>query len=175
MVQGPHFQEGLFAEKSSAYQQKTKLQIAAQKVFERSVMTMPSSGWDKLIREDGQPTQVNIFGLPFANVMRKGQVEAVAASGHQNPDPGIDIVRRDDRDVPYIYNIDHYIVIPTLYLHGAYKTILTKSGITDSPELQQFLNHIVFVFKQHPTETDNHWSEDIPARIKNARGKGQLP
>lgn len=154
---------------------KTKLQFAMRKILGRSVMAMPRSDWEKLIREDGKPTQVSSLGAPFANVMHEAQVVAVAASGHQNPNPGIDIVRRDDRDAPYIYNIDHYTVVQTLRLHDAYNTILTKTGITDSPELQQCLNHNVFVVKQDSTETDNHWTEDIPAQIKNAHKKGQLP
>jgi hypothetical protein len=154
---------------------KTKLQFAFQKFLGRSVITMPRPDWERLIREDGQPTQVKSLGSPFADVMYEARVVAVAASGHQNPDPGIDVVRRDDRDAPYIYNIDHYTVVQTPCLHDAYKTILTKIGITDSPELQKCLNDIVFVVKQHPTETENHWSEDIPARVKNAREKGQLP
>ena len=158
-----------------AEQTKTKLKFAAQNILGRSVMVIPRSDWEKLIREDGQPTQVNSLGAPFANVIHEAQVVAVAASGHQNPDPGIDIVRRDDRDAPYIYNIDHYTVVQTLCIHDAYNAILTKAGVSDSPELQQCLDHNVFVIKQHPTETRDHWSEDFPVRIKNARMKGQLP
>lgn len=150
---------------------KRRLLFATERVLGRSVMTIPREDWQSLIREDGAPTRVSSLGSPFQGVMHSAEIVAVAASGYYNCDPGIDIVRLDERDAPYIHNIDHYTVCQTLTLHNDYAQIIKMAGIDDSPELQKCLYDVVFVVKQTPDETDDHWCVELPERIKNAREK----
>lgn len=153
---------------------RMKLKFAAKNILGCGVMTMLRSDWESIVREDGQLTQVNSLGGPFGNIMNNAHIIAVTAAGYQNPNPAIDIVRRDDRDTPYIYNIDHYTVCQTLCLHIGYEQITKTAGVTDSPELQECLKQNVFIIKHPSSETPDHWSIDLPERIKSARVKGQL-
>mgnify|MGYP006168154507 CR=1 FL=1 len=151
---------------------KRRLEYATQHILNRNVMTMPRSDWESLIREDGKPTQVTSLGSPFQGVMHDAQVVAIAASGYHNTDPGIDIVRHDEKDAPYVHNTDHYTVCQTLTLHSDYDAIANTAGVADSPQLRECLNEYVFVVKRNPGEFSDHWSIELPERIRNAREKG---
>lgn len=148
-----------------------RLLFATERVLGRSVMAMPRADWESLIREDGAPTRVSSLGSPFQGVMHDAEIVAVAASGYHNRDPGIDFVRLDERDAPYIHNIDHYTVCQTLTLHNDYAQIIKVAGIDDSPELQKCLYDFVFIVKRTPEEIDDHWCVELPERIKSAREK----
>lgn len=154
---------------------KCRLLFATKHVLKRSVMMMQLSDWESLIREDGVPTQVNSLGKELQSVIDDAQVVAIAASGCCNPDPGIDIVRHDECDAPYVHNIDHYTVCQNLAQHSQYAQIANTAGVTNSPELQQCLSKYVFVVKQTPDETADHWTIDLPERVKNACERGTLP
>jgi hypothetical protein len=99
--------------------------------------------------------------------MRDAEVVAVAASGIANPNPGIDIVRKDVNDAPMIYNTDHYIVVERLTSHPDYDAILSRTSIKDSDALRQTLDSWVWIIGPMRDPT-NHWAREIPEYIKNA-------
>ncbi len=146
-----------------------RLKYATQNVLNRSVTTVTRSEWEALVHPEGYVTNVQMLPKPFMNVMHEAQVVAVTASGIQNPDPGIDVVRLDEKDAPNIYNIDHYTVVQTFCLHPKYETIIKKAGVEDSQQLQDCLMQNVFVVKQKANKTKNHHEPEIPKHIRNAR------
>lgn len=151
---------------------RTRIQYAIQQSMNRSVMTIARADWEVMINADGLPTKVDSLPHPFSAVMKNAQVVAVAASGYHNPDPGFDIVRLDEKDDPYIYNVDHYTVIQTLGLHQSYRAFVAKAGVEESSALQQCMDEYVFVVKRTPGEVPDHWAEELPQRVRDARTKG---
>ena len=145
--------------------------FAAESVLGRSVVAMPREAWINLVRNDGSPTLLNDPPGPVGGVMHDAFVVAVAASGVINPHPGFDIVRYDPKDAPHIYNVDHYKVVERLASHEKYMAICKTAGITPTAELEEKLTETVFVIKEVPHETPDHWSKELPHRIQIARHK----
>jgi len=97
-----------------------------------------------------------------ANVMTAG-------SGIYNPSPGIDVVRYDPNDAPYIYNIDHYTVIELIASTSLYQKALKIARIEENEELNEYIQSHVFVVG--PFREGNHWVEEIPIQIREAKLK----
>ena len=97
-----------------------------ENLYGHSVITINTQDWKKLVRVDGLPTVVEQIPEKLSGVIRDAEVVAVAASGIVNPNPGIDIVRKDLKDAPTIYNTDHYTVAERLTEHPDYSSILKQ-------------------------------------------------
>ncbi|HEX4653431.1 MAG TPA: hypothetical protein VH227_04210 [Candidatus Udaeobacter sp.] len=147
-----------------------RLRYFMENVYGHSVITVNTQDWKNVVRLDGSPTRVEQILEKLSRVMRDAEVVAVAASGIANPNPGIDIVRKDPKDSPTIYNTDHYTVVERLTGHPDYSSILKRTKVEDSKELQETLNSWVWIIgpEQDPA---NHWTEEIPEYIKNAKQK----
>jgi hypothetical protein len=84
-----------------------RLRYFMENLHGHSVVTVNTQDWQNLVRSDGTPTVVEEIPDKLSAVMRDAEVVAVTASGIANPNPGIDIVRKDVNDAPMIYNTDH--------------------------------------------------------------------
>lgn len=146
--------------------------FAAESVLGCSVAAMPRQEWISLVQSDGSPTLLNDPPGPVKGVMHDAMMVAAAASGVCNPNPGFDIVRYDPTDAPHIYNIDHYKVVERLPQHEGFLMICKKAGVTPTAELEDKLAETVFIIKEEPQETPDHWSQELPHRIQIARHKG---
>ena len=144
---------------------------AAEQVLGRDVMAMKREDWTSMIRSDGMPTLMNEPPKSYEGVMKDAMVVAVAASGVCNPDPGFDIVRYDPDDAPHIYNVDHYRVCERLDGLSEFPEICRKAGVQTSPQLTSCVSDYVFVVRNEPSETTDHWSTDLPHRIQIAKHK----
>jgi hypothetical protein len=82
----------------------------------------------------------------------------------------MDVVRHDPNDAPYIYNIYHYTVMKHFSSAPIYPQVLKVAQIESIPALDEFIQNHVFVVG--PYHDDNHWIEEIPEHIKNAKQKG---
>ena len=87
------------------------VQCALQRIEGKSVITLPREEWHHLVLPSGEPTRFKEVPRPLGGLMRMAAHVITAGSGVANPDAGIDVVRYDPDDAPYIYNIDHYTVI----------------------------------------------------------------
>ena len=67
------------------------------------------------------------------------------ASGIANQSPGLEIVRRDPADAPFIYNTDDYTVIENLTGHPEYLTFVRRAGVQDSIELRSAIDLWVWI------------------------------
>jgi len=146
-----------------------RIEFALEHVTDKSVMTIESVDWRNLVTSDGAPTEIIETSPPLTALMSMATRVITAGSGIFNPDPGIDVVRYDRKDAPYIYNIDHYTVIENFPNHPQYQRALAVAGVEDSQELRQALLEHVFVVG--PYQLDHHWVEEIPEQIKNAKRK----
>jgi len=107
-----------------------------ENLYGHSVITVNMQDWKNLVRVDGLPTAVEQIPEKLSDVMRDAEVVAIATSGIATPNPGIDIVRRDFKDAPTIYNTYHYIVVERLTEHPDYSSILKRTKVKDSKALQ---------------------------------------
>jgi len=147
-----------------------RLRYFMENLYGHSVITINTMDWKNLVRNDGLPTVVEQIPEKLSGVMRNAEVVAVAASGIANANPGIDIVRKDPKDAPTIYNTDHYTVVERLTEHPDYPDILKRTKVEDSQALQETLNSWVWIIGPERDPT-NHWIEEIPDYIKNAAKK----
>jgi len=147
-----------------------RLRYFMETLYGHSVITINTTDWTNLVRVDGLPTVVEQIPEKLSGVLRDAEVVTVAASGIANPNPGIDIVRKDLTDAPMIYNTDHYTVVERLTDHPDYPNILKRTKVQDSKALQETLNSWVWIIGPERDPT-NHWVEEIPEYIKNAAKK----
>jgi hypothetical protein len=147
-----------------------KIRYMFQHIEKHSVITIMRGEWEKLVRDDGEPTHLEALPVKLSAVAKQAEVVAIAASGMSNQLSGIDVVRKDIADAPYIYNTDHYTVIEHLPAHSLYPNLLRKVGITDSVDLRSTLESWVWLIG--PERIDGvHWATEIPAHVKNAKKK----
>jgi hypothetical protein len=92
-----------------------------------------------------------------------------AGSGIYNPSPGIDVVRFDPNDEPYIYNIDHYTVFENFASTQLYHEALKVARIDETEELNEYIQSHVFMVG--PSKESNHWEKEIPKHIRDAKQK----
>jgi len=152
-----------FYERTAAYELEVWSEVGAlARPLLWGLVTMVSRRMDQLV--------FPLSPLELSGVMRNAEVVAVAASGIANANPGIDIVRKDPKDAPTIYNTDHYTVVERLTEHPDYPDILKRTKVEDSQALQETLNSWVWIIGPERDPT-NHWIEEIPDYIKNAAKK----
>ena len=146
-----------------------RIGFALAHVLGKSAAIFARDEWEKLICPSGEPTIVTEVPKPIDGVLHDATVVTVTASGLVNPSPGIDIVRFDPEDAPYIYNTDHYTVIENLTSHKDYARVLSVANIQDNTLLRKTLQENVFVVGIY--KDDTHWKDEIPAHIKHAKNK----
>lgn len=138
----------------------------------KAVVAFSFEDWQSLIRTDGNVTVLNQIPGPLNNDQLKACTIATVASGIANPIPGIDVLRYDEQDNPYVVNIDHYSVVENLSFTPLYHQALKIANIEDSAELRAEIDTHVFVIKEDP-DPNNHWVQDIPKYVLDAQKKEQ--
>ena len=145
-----------------------RIKYACENVIGTSVVTFAFDDWAGAVRSDGELTVLDQIPGPLSSITHNATVVAAVASGICVTSPGIDIVRLDPKDAPYIYNIDNYSVIENLPQHPCYGEILDTAKVSDSEGLQFELKNNVYIVKNGPT--DQHWTDSIPSYIQQAKG-----
>jgi hypothetical protein len=143
-----------------------RIPYAIELVEDKSVAVFSRKEWEELIPESGEITKLTRIPSPISGLTRQASEVVVVASGMSNIDPGIDVIRKDPKDDPFVYNVDHYTIIQNICLHPAYGEILLKAGVKESPELNEYLKENVFIVG--PEKRSNHWIEEIPDHLKSA-------
>lgn len=138
--------------------------------MKKAVSIMPVDDWVHLIHETGDTTKLVHAPLELGQVENDVLVAAIAASGNINTDPGIDIVRHDPDDTPYIYNIDHYIVIENLPKHELFEKVISTAGVSLTDDLNKILSENVFIVGPYKDSPD-HWAKEISRHIQEAKLK----
>ena len=140
--------------------------------FGSSVVTVNFQVWSKIVNHDGSVTKLEEIPHKLSGVQKDAEVVVAAASGIANARPGIDIVRKDPKDAPYIYNTDHYTVIETLTCHPEYASFVSRAGVRDSEELRKAIDLWIWIIGPS-REPGIHWSTEIPAHIRLAKEKSE--
>jgi hypothetical protein len=148
---------------------KDRIKFALEHVADKSVFIFERVEWERIVDENGEPTKLEDVPPAIYPLVSMASHVMTAASGIYNPSPGIDVVRSDPGDKPYIYNIDHYTVFEHLACDPLYHEALKVAGVEATEELDKFVQDHVFVVG--PYCQDNHWVVDIPEYIKKARQK----
>lgn len=149
--------------------EEDRIRYSIKNQTKKSVAIFPRYDWNKLILSNGEPTVLCSPPSPISRVQSDAAIVAMAASGEVNPNPGFDIVRRDLKDAPYIYNIDHYVVIENLSSHPNYSRYLSGANLKQDKEIEKSLSENVFIVG--PYKEDNHWVTEIPQYIAQAKSK----
>jgi len=147
-----------------------RLRYFMENVYGHSVITINTQAWQNLVRVDGSLPVVEQIPEKLSGVLRDAEVVAVAASGIANPNPGIDIVRKDLKDAPTIYNTDHYTIVERLTANPDYRSILKRTNVQDSKTLRETLDSWVWIIGPE-RDPANHWTQEIPEYIRNATKK----
>jgi hypothetical protein len=144
-----------------------RIKYALEHIEGRSVVAIKAGSWRELVVESGDPTKLIKTPKALGGLMNMAAQVITVGSGIINPDPGIDVVRHDPRDAPYVYNIDHYTVIENLPLHPQYHRVLEVAAVEENNELNSVLAQHVYVVG--PYRRGDHWVQEIPERIRDAR------
>jgi len=138
--------------------------------FGTSVVTLNFQDWDNMVRYDGAVTRLEQIPEKLSGVLKDAEAVVAVASGIANPSPGIDIVRRDPDDAPFVFNSDHYTVVEKLTGHPDYSSFVRRAGVPDSEELRTAIDSWVWIIG--PTrDPEFHWSKEIPEFIRRATAK----
>jgi hypothetical protein len=143
-----------------------RIKYALAQVEDHEVVIMRRDAWHRLVRDTGETTQFAGAPSPYSRVMSQAAVVTVAGSGIINPSPGMDIVRYEERDAPYVYNIDHYTVFENFPEHPQYHRVLAAAGVRETEDLHSALAENVLIVG--PVKLENHhWVTELPDHIKN--------
>jgi hypothetical protein len=148
---------------------KDRIKFALEHVADKSVFIVERVEWEKIVDERGEPIKLSYVPPPISPLVSMASHVMTAGSGIYNPSPGIDVVRLDEKDQPYIYNIDHYTVFEHFVSDPLYHQALQVAQVKETDELDEFVQDHVFVVG--PYREDNHWVVDIPEHIKKAKHK----
>jgi hypothetical protein len=146
-----------------------RFQFALDHVLDKSVVTVERDKWEQMIDENGEVIKLINVPLDISRLNSMAAHVMTAGSGIHNSSPGIDVVRYDPADKPYIYNIDHYTVFENFTSSPLYQKVLEVACIEASDELFEFIEAHVFIVG--PYKEDNHWVKEIPIQIREARSK----
>ena len=146
-----------------------RIQYAIENVTDKSVFIVERSEWEKIVNEEGEPVIFSSVPLSISGLASMASHVMTAGSGIYNPNPGIDVIRYDPADKPYIYNIDHYTVLEHFDSSTFYKEALKIAGVKETEELSKYIQSHVFVVG--PYKDDNHWVVEIPEQIREAKYK----
>lgn len=144
-----------------------RIYFALNRIENKSVAMMGFADWHRLVRSDGRITELEELPIAISNPKLQASTLTAVASGIAVAQPGMDVLRYDPVDAPYILNLDHYTIIENLHHHDIYLEALKVASIQDSPELRYELQNNIFVIKEPPNE--NHWMIDFPEYILNAK------
>ena len=146
-----------------------RLKYALEHVTDKSVFIMEKAEWERLVDESGKPIMLVNVPSPISGLVSMAAHLTTAGSGICHPFPGIDVVRLDPGDKPYIYNIDHYTVMESFASAPLYTEALKVAKIEETEELNEYIQSHVFVVG--PFREGNHWVEEIPINIREAKQK----
>jgi hypothetical protein len=122
-----------------------------------------------LVDFQGEPTIIENIPKSISSLVSMSSKIIATASGIINENPGIDVIRYDPKDFPFVYNTDHYIVFEDFYNSPYLKDSIRISGIKESDNLIDFLKSKVLVVG--PYQDKNHWIKEIPIFIQNGKRK----
>lgn len=142
---------------------------ALEKVTDKSVFIVEQVDWEKIVDSNGEPIKLRKVPASISGLLSMASLVMAAGSGIYNPAPGIDIVRFDPSDAPYVFNIDHYTVFENFTNASHYQDSLRVARIEESEELNKYIQLHVFVVG--PYQQDDHWVEEIPRQIREAKYK----
>jgi len=148
---------------------ENRLKYALEHVTDKSVFIVERVEWERIVDESGEPIKLANVPLPISGLVSMAAHVMAAGSGICNPSPGIDVVRHDPADKPYIYNIDHYTVMENFASAPLYHEALNVANIEGTEELNEYIQSHVFVVG--PFREGNHWVEEIPKNIQEAKQK----
>ena len=123
----------------------------------------------RLVRHDGKVTELEALPVAVDHPSLAASTIVAIASGIAVLQPGMDILRYDAKDAPYVINLDHYTIIENLHLHDIYPEALKVAKLEDTPQLRWELQNNVYVIKEPPN--DNHWLTEFPQFVLNAQKK----
>jgi hypothetical protein len=146
-----------------------RIQCALEHITDKSVFIIERDQWERMLDDSGEPIRLANVPQPISGLVSVAAHVMTAGSGIYNHSPGIDVVRYDPADEPYIYNIYHYTVLENFASAPLYQEALKVAGISATEELNKFIQSNVFVVG--PYHQDNHWEEEIPKHIREAKLK----
>jgi hypothetical protein len=148
-----------------------RIRFALEHVAKNSVFIVDRMDWERMVDDSGEPIRIESVPPALSGLVSVAAHVMTAGSGILNPSPGMDVVRLDPADAPYIYNIYHYAVLEHFSSTPIYQQVLKVARIEETADLDEFIQDHVFVVG--PYHEDNHRVEEIPEQIKNAKNKGQ--
>ncbi|MBI5354366.1 MAG: hypothetical protein HZB50_17130 [Chloroflexi bacterium] len=149
---------------------KDRFQYALEHITDKSVFIVERIEWERIVDKSGEPVKLANVPQPISGLVTMAAHVMTAGSGIYNPSPGIDVIRSDPKDTPYIYNIDHYTVLENFVSAPLYQEALKVARIEETEELNEYIQSHIFVVG--PFREDNHWVEEIPKQIREAKQKG---
>jgi hypothetical protein len=146
-----------------------RIYYAVRKIENKSVATLGYGDWMRLVRADGEITELEALPPAVNHPSLAASTIVAVASGIAVAQPGMDVLRYDAKDAPFVINLDHYTIIENLHLHEVYPEALKVAKIDDTPQLRCELQNNVYVIKEPPN--DNHWLQDFPNYVLEAKRK----
>jgi tetratricopeptide (TPR) repeat protein len=146
-----------------------RFHYALEHVLDKSVFIVERVEWEHLLGTSGEPIKIEKVPPPISGLVSMAAHVTTVGSGIYNPSSGVDVVRFDPADKPYVYNIDHYTVFEHFASDPLYKDALKVARIEETEELDKFIQANVFVVGTY--QKGNHWVEEIPEHIKKAKQK----
>lgn len=146
-----------------------RFHYALEKITDKSVFIIEQADWERIVDSNGEPVKLGKVPVSISGLISMASLVMAAGSGIYNPAPGIDIVRSDPSDAPYVFNIDHYTVFENFSNASHYQDVLRVAQIKESEELNQFIQAHVFIVG--PYQLDDHWVAEIPRKIREAKYK----
>jgi hypothetical protein len=150
-----------------------RIRFALEHVAENSVFIIDRMDWEKMVDKSGEPIRIESVPPALSGLVSVAAHVMTAGSGILNTSPGMDVVRLDPADAPYIYNIYHYTVLENFSSAPIYQQVLDVARVEETAELDGFIKDHVFIVG--PYREDNHWVVEIPEHIINAKYKSQRP
>jgi hypothetical protein len=144
-----------------------RIYYAVRKIKSASVVNFGYVDWLRLVRPDGAITEMEELPPGLNNPSLAASTIVAVASGIANAQPGMDVLRYDPQDAPYVVNLDHYTVIENLHLHDIYPEALKIAQLVDSAPLRFELQNNVYVVKDPPN--DYHWMKELPDYVLEAK------
>ncbi len=130
---------------------------------DKSIFAVHKDEWQNNYLPTGYNcTATAYFGEPpseLREVCKDATVVGIELSLSDDEPKPLNIVRLDSTDAPMIFNRDQYQVYQSPCLATSYPVVVTKYGITDSPELRAQLSDYVFLIGPYKDIPDHHTSQ----------------
>jgi hypothetical protein len=151
------------------HQKVERIRFSVEHHMGKSVAIFRRYDWHEMVKSSGAPTRLAVLPEPFEEISQSAKTVAITASGVDNLTPGIDLVRSDPKDAPYVLNIDRYAVVENLPDHPEYAGIVRTAGESDSQGLRDEL--MAYVFVVGPNQPSYHWVTELPKHMLEAKAK----